>query len=142
MAANASDDHDVKVTLTVMVDKEMKKVLYAEAGNYFVDVLFSFLTLPLGTIARLIAKESNMDAVRFGSISSLYLSVSDLDAHYLWSNTCKEMLLSPRNSMEAYCQKMKLNIDETESLQCFVCKDDNFQGSKLHLWKLKNQQER
>lgn len=51
MAANALDDQGVQVPLTFMVDKERKKVLYAEAGKDFVDVLFSFLTLPLGTIA-------------------------------------------------------------------------------------------
>jgi hypothetical protein len=35
-----------KVSLRVMVDKERNRVLYAEAGNDFVDALFSFLTLP------------------------------------------------------------------------------------------------
>jgi hypothetical protein len=62
-----------KVTLKVMVDKEKNKVLYAEADKDFVDVLFSFLTLPLGTIASLVSKESNIEAVKFGSISSIYL---------------------------------------------------------------------
>ncbi|PNX74212.1 hypothetical protein L195_g030128 [Trifolium pratense] len=122
MAANQSDD---QVSLAVFVDKEKSKVVYAEAGKDFVDVLLSFLTLPLGTIARLVAKESNIEAVQFGSISSLYQSVSDLGEEYLWNKTCKEMLLQPRNSMEAYCQKMKLNIDETESLSFFFCEDDN-----------------
>lgn len=60
-----------KVSLWVLVDKERNRVLYAEAGKDFVDVLFSFLTLPLGTIARLMSKDSNIEAVRFGSISSL-----------------------------------------------------------------------
>ena len=110
-----------KVTLRVMVDKERNKVLYAEAGKDFVDVLFSFLTLPLGTIARLVAEESNIEAVKFGSISSLYQCVANLDEQYLWSRSCKEMLLRPRNSMEAYCQKMKLNIDDTEPMQHFIC---------------------
>ncbi|CAJ2670651.1 unnamed protein product [Trifolium pratense] len=122
MAANQSDD---QVSLAVFVDKEKSKVVYAEAGKDFVDVLLSFLTLPLGTIARLVAKESNIEAVQFGSISSLYQSISDLGEEYLWNKTCKEMLLQPRNSMEAYCQKMKLNIDETESLSFFFCEDDN-----------------
>lgn len=109
-----------KVSLRVLVDKERNRVLYAEAGKDFVDVLFSFLTLPLGTIARLMSKDSNIEAVRFGSISSLYQSVSKLDQQYLWSHTCKEMLLNPRNSMEDYCQKLKLNIDDTP-VQYFVC---------------------
>lgn len=59
----------------------------------------------------------------FGSISSLYQSVKDLDQQYLCTNTCKEMLLQPRSSMEAYCQKLKLNIDDTEPLQHFVCEN-------------------
>jgi hypothetical protein len=121
MAANASDDQsdNDQVPLTVLVDREKRKVLFAEAGNDFVDVLLSFLTLPLGTIARLIAKESNIEAVRLGSLSSLYQSVSDLDEKYLWSSTCKEMLLQPRNSMGAYCKMMKQNIDDTEPLQFY-----------------------
>jgi hypothetical protein len=109
-----------KVTLRVMMNKERNKVIYAEAGKDFVDALFSFLTLPLGTIARLVAEESNIEAVRFGSISSIYQSVINLDEQCIWSHTCKEMLLKPRNSMEAYCQKMKLNIDNTEPMQHFV----------------------
>ncbi|RHN72827.1 hypothetical protein MtrunA17_Chr2g0291981 [Medicago truncatula] len=114
-----------KITLRVKVDKESNKVLYAEAVKDFVDVLFSFLTLPLGTIARLVATESNIEAVQFGSISSLYQSVKDLDQQYLWNQTCKKMLLKPRNSTETYCQKLNLNIDDTEPLQHFVCKYRN-----------------
>jgi hypothetical protein len=99
--------------------------VYAEAGKDFVDVLFSFLTMPLGTIARLVAKDdSNIKAVQFGSISSLYQSVSDLDEQYLWSKTCKEMLLKPRNSMEGYCHQLKLMIDDSDThMQYFVCED-------------------
>jgi hypothetical protein len=63
------------------------KVLYAECGKDFVDVLFSFLTLPLGTIARLVATDSNMKAVKFGSISSLYQSVENLDQQYIYGTT-------------------------------------------------------
>ncbi|XP_045797848.1 uncharacterized protein LOC123892038 [Trifolium pratense] len=111
-----------KVTLRVMVNKESNKVMYAEAGKDFVDALFSFLTLPLGTIARRVAEESNIEGVRFGIISSIYQSVTNLDEQCLWTNTCKEMLLKPRNSMEAYCRKMKLNIDDTEPMKHFVCR--------------------
>jgi nitrate/nitrite-specific signal transduction histidine kinase len=77
--------------------------------------------LPLGTIARLVAEESNIEGVRFGSISSLYQSVADLDEKYLCHQNCKEMLLKLGNSMEAYCQKLKLNIDDTP-VQYFFCK--------------------
>jgi len=106
-----------------MVDRERNKVVYAEAGKDFVDALFSFLTFPLGTITRLPAKQSNIEAVTIGSLSSLYRSVANLDEQYLWTHACKEMLLKPRNSMEAYCQNMKLNIDDTEPMKYFLCQN-------------------
>ncbi|WJX76567.1 hypothetical protein P8452_59972 [Trifolium repens] len=126
MADNESDEqgnHHDHVPPTVFVDREKSKVLYAEAGKDFVDALFSFITLPLGTIARLVAKDedSNIKAVHFGSISSLYQSVSDLDQQYLWSRTCKEMLLMPRNWMGSYCRMMKLNIDGIGPIQSSFC---------------------
>jgi hypothetical protein len=108
-----------KVSIKVLVEKGKNKVVYAEAGKDFVDVLFSFLTLPLGTISRLIAKESNM---KFGSLSSLYQSVSDLDQQHLWSQNCKEMLLKPRNPMDIYNGQLKLNIDDTPTL-VFLCEN-------------------
>ncbi|KAG4925171.1 hypothetical protein JHK87_050711 [Glycine soja] len=117
----ATDEQVHKVFLKVLVDNEKKKVLFAEAEKDFVDALMSILTLPLGTIARLVAKESNITPVKFGSLSSLYESVSHLEDKYLRTQTCKEMLLQPRNSMESYCQQMKLNIDDTEPTKYFLC---------------------
>jgi hypothetical protein len=124
MAENASSAEQVhKVSIRVLVEKGKNKILFAEAGKDFIDVLFSFLTLPLGTIARLVAKDedSNIKAVQFGSISSLYQSVTDLDQQYLWSKTCKEMLLNPRNKTGSYCRKMKLNIDDIGPIQSYFC---------------------
>ncbi|RZB54260.1 hypothetical protein D0Y65_049935 [Glycine soja] len=112
-----------QVTLKLWVNKERNKVFFAKAEKDFVDVLISFLTLPLGTIVRLANKESNMDLVEFGSLSSLYKSVENLDNECLCTDTCKEMLLRPRNSLEAYCRNMKLNIDDTEPTKYLVCND-------------------
>ncbi|KAH1155201.1 hypothetical protein AAZX31_18G176600 [Glycine max] len=119
----ATDEQVHKVSLKVLVDKEQNKVLFAEAGKDFVDALLSILTLPLGTIARLVAKESNIPPVKFGSLSSLYESVSHLEDKYLRTQKCKEMLLKPRNSMESYCQHVKLNIDDTEPTKYFLYAD-------------------
>uniref|UniRef100_M8CDG4 Uncharacterized protein n=1 Tax=Aegilops tauschii TaxID=37682 RepID=M8CDG4_AEGTA len=41
-------------------DKAKRRVLFAESDKEFVDVLFSFLTLPLGTIVRLFDKQSHV----------------------------------------------------------------------------------
>lgn len=120
--ATVSVEQIDKITLRVMLDKKENKVLYAEAGKDFVDALLSFFTLPLGTIVRLVSKESNIEAVKFGSISSLYQCVSELDVQYLSNQTCKEVLLHPINTKRAYCQNMKLNIDDTP-VRYFFCYD-------------------
>ncbi|WVY90212.1 hypothetical protein V8G54_035726 [Vigna mungo] len=118
-----SNEQVYKVPLKVFVDRNENKVVFAEARKDFVDVLLSFLALPLGTIARLVAKESNIPAVKVGSLSSLYESVSHLKEEHLWTQTCKEMLLHPRTSMESYCQRLKLNIDDTAPTKYFLCED-------------------
>lgn len=117
----ATTETEEQVTLKLVVNKDTNKVLFAEAGKDFVDVLCSFLTLPLGTIARLLGKESEMEQVTVGCLNSLYLSVENLDKECLKTATCKEMLLQPRNSSEEYCRSLKLNIDDTEPMKYYVC---------------------
>jgi hypothetical protein len=73
------------VQLKLLINEESNKVVFAEAGKDFVDILCSFLTLPLGTIAKLSQKDSNMGPVTVGCLNSLYQSVVDLDKGYLWT---------------------------------------------------------
>ncbi|KAK7256850.1 hypothetical protein RIF29_30387 [Crotalaria pallida] len=143
-----------QASITLVVDEEKNRVVFAHAGKDFVDVMVSFLTLPLGTIARLVAKESNMKKVSVGCLSSLYESVANLDVKHFWTETCKEMLLLPRNSMESYCQSLKLNIDDTESIKYFICEDSGctrrresgclllstFRDKRCHCGKLMNRE--
>ncbi|KAL0384216.1 UNVERIFIED_CONTAM: hypothetical protein Sradi_2815900 [Sesamum radiatum] len=67
-----SESEDVKLSLRVVMNKEENKVLFAEVDNCFADVLLSFLTLPLGTIARLLVKHYAEGAPVIGSLSTLY----------------------------------------------------------------------
>ncbi|XP_061339665.1 uncharacterized protein LOC133286284 [Gastrolobium bilobum] len=121
IATPSNEKEDKVVALKILVDREKNKVVFAEAGKDFVDALLSFLTLPIGTIVRLVGNESSIHSVRVGSLSTLYESVANLEEKHLWTPHCKEMLLQPRNSMEAYCQQLKLNIDDTEPIKFFVC---------------------
>ncbi|PQQ11691.1 hypothetical protein Pyn_33435 [Prunus yedoensis var. nudiflora] len=66
-------------------------VCYAEAGEEFVNLLFSFLTLPLGFIV----KQMHDNSMK-GCIDQLYKSVHDLDEQCLKSNNHKKMLVSPK----------------------------------------------
>ncbi|CAL0303312.1 unnamed protein product [Lupinus luteus] len=94
-----------------------------EAGKDFVDVLLSFLTFPLGTIARIVSNDSNMKKVSVGCLSSLYQSVASLEVKHFWTDTCKGMLLGPRNSSEDYIRNIILNINDTDKTRYFICED-------------------
>jgi hypothetical protein len=114
--------------LKVLLDKQSNKVVSVEATKDFVDTLFSFLSLPLGTIARLLSTNNNNDQQSesspfLGNIINLYQTVENLNSNDVWNNrVCKQMLLHPRNPCESLCMNLFLNIDDTEpSTKFFAC---------------------
>lgn len=109
-----------KFSLKLLVDKKKNKVVLAEAGQDFVDVLFGLLTLPMGTIARLLEKHQKLPQV-LGCYKNLNRSVSDMVIDDFETEACKRMLLSPKSSKEIYCRRLKLNIDDTEATKFYVC---------------------
>ncbi|WOG95952.1 hypothetical protein DCAR_0415281 [Daucus carota subsp. sativus] len=113
----------VKFQLKLFVEKERNRVVFAEAGSDFIDTLFSFLTLPMGTIVRILNNNLESESRVIGSFSTLYTSVKNLDSRLLWSDECKQMLLSPRNAAEAECLQLKLNLDDSAPGTYFICED-------------------
>lgn len=112
----------VQIPLKVVIHKQEERVLYAEANSDFVDILFSFLTMPMGTIIRLLSKHSNTTQPQaIGSFNNLYNSISNLENKYFVTEACKDMLLNTRNSAEAECRKLKVNIDDIKPLEYFTC---------------------
>jgi hypothetical protein len=53
------EDDKRTIPLKILVDKQRNKVVFVEAAKEFIDTLFSFLSLPLGTIIRLLATNNN-----------------------------------------------------------------------------------
>ncbi|KAL5215543.1 hypothetical protein ABZP36_006944 [Zizania latifolia] len=95
------------VAVKLFVDKERSKVLFAESGNEFVDVLFGFLTLPLGAVVRLFGKQSQL-----GCLDEVYKSVEDLSTDYFQTEEHKTMLLEPFiDDAAILCDKLKVKID-------------------------------
>ncbi|XWS07824.1 hypothetical protein CRYUN_Cryun41cG0025200 [Craigia yunnanensis] len=90
MFLSSIDMAETKLSLKLLIDKRVNKVLFAEAGKEFVDFMFNLLSLPLGTIIRLL-KRANM----VGSIGNLYQSLENLDEAYLQHNQYKNLLLKP-----------------------------------------------
>eukprot|EP00253_Pinus_taeda_P021091 PITA_21091 len=102
MAANQSETTakpkpSNSITIKLMVSKRSGKIMYAEAGKDFVDLLFSFLVLPTGAIAKqaLVSKDNKeKDDTKVCCITNLYKSVESLSASLMKAD--KAVLLDPK----------------------------------------------
>ncbi|CAH2054426.1 unnamed protein product, partial [Thlaspi arvense] len=93
-------------TLKLLIDEEKNRVVLAETGKDFADVLCSLLTLPMGTIVRLLEKHRNPQSSIVGCFHNLYRSVSEMDVDNFETQACKSL-------------KLKLNVYSTIStLRC------------------------
>ena len=107
------------ISLKVLVDKKKNRVIFAECDPDFVDILFRFLTTPIGTIARLTF--TNSLTMEMGCMNNLYHSVKNMDVQHFRTEGYKAKLLSPHNGAESYCKNLKLRIDNTEATKFFHC---------------------
>ncbi|XP_061336653.1 uncharacterized protein LOC133283755 [Gastrolobium bilobum] len=124
MASQQQQQEDeITIPIKVLVDKENNKVVAVEATKDFVDTLFSFLSLPLATIIRLLTNNQQLSQSPFlGNITNLYESVQNLAPSDVWNKVCQQMLLRPRNPCEALCLKLFLNVDDTQpTTKLLVC---------------------
>jgi hypothetical protein len=97
-----------ETSVRLVVCKSKKVVCYAEASKDFVDLLFSFLTIPLGYLMN--EKHGGQSK---GCIHHLYDSVIDLDAtKYLKSNDIKEILLNPEIAPGSGYKNQPLGVKE------------------------------
>ncbi|KAL0888815.1 hypothetical protein Bca101_012798 [Brassica carinata] len=109
------------ISLKLLIDKEKNKVVFAEAGEDFVDILFSFLTLPMGTIVRLLETHQKSKSVPIGCFNNIYASVASIAMKHFGTEASKQMLLYPRSLNQDRCQKTKLRIDDSHAPKCFMC---------------------
>ncbi|XP_062114753.1 uncharacterized serine-rich protein C215.13-like [Humulus lupulus] len=84
------------ITLKLLIDSKGKRVLFAEAGKDFTDFLFSLLSMPVGTVTRLLST-NGIDMV--GSFGKLYQSLENLSDTYIQSNFDKDIILKPKSSI-------------------------------------------
>ncbi|KAH6780511.1 hypothetical protein C2S52_011748 [Perilla frutescens var. hirtella] len=112
-----------KLSLKVMINKQKSKVLFAEANNDFVDVLLSFLTLPLGKIVKILENHYGNKALHVGSLNTLYAGLYHLDSSQFFVGGAKQMFLNPRSAFEAECSRLVLDITDSQPTKYFVCQD-------------------
>ncbi|KAH7855541.1 hypothetical protein Vadar_026007 [Vaccinium darrowii] len=106
------------MTLKLMIEKKMNRVVFSESNKDFIDLLFSFLTLPIGTIIRLLEDKSPPTVI--GCMNQLYKSVENLDTQLFITEACKKMLLQLTRLPEVQCKNLKAAIEKNlEPSKCF-----------------------
>lgn len=84
------------IKIKLVVDRSRNRVLFADAGSEFVDVLLSFLTLPVAAI-----RYPGVTSAYPGCISTLCESVKQLgDSKLLKVDACHRRLLRPTHTDE------------------------------------------
>ncbi|KAL6579099.1 hypothetical protein OROMI_009315 [Orobanche minor] len=81
-----------ELTLKLLVDRNTKRVVYAEAKKDFVDFLFGLLQIPIGSIARLLRRSQKPTP---GSLGQVLDSVQNLEAAHFHSDFHKNSILNP-----------------------------------------------
>ncbi|KAL6288428.1 hypothetical protein ACE6H2_005938 [Prunus campanulata] len=116
-------------------------VCYAEAGEEFVNLLFGFLTLPLGFIVKQMQDNSmkgctgqlrRLTPMGIGCMDNIYGSVESFDSQLFPTEECRAMLLRPRNRTEFLLDNLKLKLDDCEPTRYFTCSNPrcrNFRSS-------------
>ncbi|XP_076935936.1 uncharacterized protein LOC143602838 [Bidens hawaiensis] len=112
---------EAKISIKVIIDKVNKRAVYAEADHTFVDILLGFITLPLGTIVRILGKHDDKKFEVLGSLNNMYQSLNDIPECYLATEGCKYMLLNPGSISYDHCKNLKLKIDDTEPMKYLLC---------------------
>nr|GMC69294.1 uncharacterized protein LOC109182299 [Ipomoea batatas] len=104
-----------------MIDEKTNRVVAAEAEKDFVDILFSFLSFPMGTIIRVTSCEQIKIPVTIGCMNNLYGSIQNSPVNW-HTQLCKTMVLNPRNPCAWYCNNLKINIDDSGSeMTVYMC---------------------
>ncbi|XP_037431741.1 uncharacterized protein LOC119298446 [Triticum dicoccoides] len=103
------------IKIKLAVDRSRNRVLFADAGSDFIDVLLSFLTLPLSAVQFCAASSP-------GCLSNLCDSVSRLtEGKLLKVEACHGMLLTPSTAHEfggsGFCNSHDTFVKNQPSLQ-------------------------
>ncbi|KAK2405615.1 hypothetical protein QL285_054832 [Trifolium repens] len=106
-----------KLTMRLVIDTKNEKVLFAETSKPVVDFLFYLLTLPLGTVVKLIDNKGTV-----GSIENVYQSVLDLNEIYMHPQQSKDPLLNPTAliSSNEFCNFFPTMEDDSSGISDFL----------------------
>ncbi|CAH9091293.1 unnamed protein product [Cuscuta epithymum] len=109
------------VSLKLLIDTKAQRVVFAEAEKPFVDFLFYLMSLPLGTVIKLISQESMV-----GALGNVYGSIAGLSDTYLQPGTNKDSFLNPKVPFLSPDVPLLMPADygganSTETKKLYVC---------------------
>ncbi|KAL4576361.1 hypothetical protein LXL04_012453 [Taraxacum kok-saghyz] len=121
----ASSSASSQVSLKLLIDTNAKKVLFAEGNKEFVDFLFYILSLPIGTVIKLLTKNSMV-----GSLGKLYDSIENLSDTYMQPNQSKNSVLNPKTVNFGANVPLLITNDNVPMAQhfyrCSNCYNENY----------------
>lgn len=85
---------EAQISLKLLVDTKANKVLFAEAGKEFVDFILHMMSLPLGTVVKLLNQKKMV-----GCLGDLHKSVESLNNQYFNSDLNKDLVLNPKTAV-------------------------------------------
>ncbi|XP_048532786.1 uncharacterized protein LOC125511448 isoform X2 [Triticum urartu] len=117
------------IKIKLAVDRPRNRVLFADAGSDFVDVLLSFLTLPLSALQSCATGASSLR----GCLSNLCDSVDHLrNSSLLKVEACHGMLLTPAHTNEFQLCKSTHSTNDLEISR--LCKCSLVMARVLHVY--------
>ncbi|XP_076949856.1 uncharacterized protein LOC143622660 [Bidens hawaiensis] len=123
-----SSSASTNISIKLLIDVSAKKVLFAEASKEFVDFLFNVLTLPVGTVIKLLKKDSMV-----GSLGKLYDSIENISNTYMQPNQSKDVVLNPKMSnCGANVPFLLPNADAAMDKKFYRCRGDSSHNYVTH----------
>ncbi|KAG4216169.1 hypothetical protein ERO13_A01G224566v2 [Gossypium hirsutum] len=108
-------------SIKLLIDQERNKVLPAEAGNDFIDILRILLKLPLGNIGLLFRKN---ESLLTGCLDNLNNSVENLSLNSFRNHACKLMLLYPisthKDKPVYYCETSRCSCGKLMNSEIYL----------------------
>ncbi|CAL4958292.1 unnamed protein product [Urochloa decumbens] len=132
MAPTSTNSNSAALSMKLLLDTKAGRVLYAEASKDVVDFLFSLLTLPVGTVVKILSKDGSMA----GSIGNLYVSVEKLDDTYIRSADAKAALLAPAGGYDGG-KLLQLPEAVESSTEFYKCCYINYNHCQTYMSKVK-----
>lgn len=115
----------VKLSMTLFIDTESNRVLFANPNKDCLDFLFELLSLPLATVNGLLREHCQMS----GSLENLYKNIQNLNDKYTLPGQSRKTLLEPirppHSATSFHTQQIFGTPPDQKLYRCINCNNDH-----------------